>query len=315
MASIPVKPLGFKSGEGYDAVQGPDGRRYYMTNGMLLDPQTGAQVGNAAPANTMVGGAPGGAMGMTPGTPGAGYWRDPGTAVNAIQPYIDAVRAGIQGPGGLEPRIQGGPYLRREPAMGYPQMPGYPGERSVPSPYGPGDPNRYWMDEAGNVAGTQMGWRGQPGAGGMGYPQAPGYPGGDPFAGGVYRKQPYYYGGGDSRMPRDPGGMSDMMGRFEGNLKQQGGPAMRYGQQPAQPQQKPAVQPYQRPTVPLAHQVNPMVWDSLGPVGRELAYGAIGATGQDPTQYEYDLNQARPRGASLGGGNVRYASSRGFGGF
>jgi hypothetical protein len=66
----------------------------------------------------------------------------------------------------------------------------------------------------------------------------------------------------------------------------------------------------QNPRVPPAYQVNPMVWDSLGPVGKELARGAIGATGQDPGEYEYQLNQSRPRGSMPRSTSMQYGPAR-----
>lgn len=212
------------------------------------------------------------------------------------------------------------------PSQGYPQMPGYPGGQGADNGYWPNaargnpQPGMMYADVLTPKGPQRQQYPGQAGypnfandpgfatEPGRGYPQAPGYPGGGQAGGGYWSDA--------SRGNPQPGMMYAQVLTPMGGQgpKQQGGPYMAYGQ-PA-PQPKPAAQPYQRPSVPLAHQVNPLVWDSLGPVGKELAYGAIGATGQDPDQYEYDLNQSRPRGSSLGGAGVRYASGRGgFGGF
>lgn len=135
----------------------------------------------------------------------------------------------------------------------------------------------------------------QPNAGGWsGYPQQPGYPGGGMVQGGPYR-----YGGGAAS--QWPGGVGEVQvggnamqyydsqpGRMTTQVQNKT-PGMSYGGQAQQPS-------VQNPQVPLAHQVNPMVWDSLGPVGQELARGAIAQTGQDVGQYEYDMNRARPQG-------------------
>jgi hypothetical protein len=137
-------------------------------------------------------------------------------------------------------------------------------------PYRTGDPN-------GDIANRMAPWGGAPrGA----YPQMPGYPGGGRMLGNGQNPSNSYY-----QDPNNP----DMMRYASGS-----------SQQPSA----------QNPRVPPAYQVNPMVWDSLGPVGKELARGAIGATGQDAGEYEYQLNQARPRGSAPRSTSMQYAPSR-----
>jgi hypothetical protein len=50
--------------------------------------------------------------------------------------------------------------------------------------------------------------------------------------------------------------------------------------------------------VPLPYQVRPDVWDAMGPVGQQLALGAVAKAGWDPTEYQYQLNQSRPQGTA-----------------
>lgn len=59
--------------------------------------------------------------------------------------------------------------------------------------------------------------------------------------------------------------------------------------------------------IPMGHQVNPGVWDSLGPVGQGLALSAVEKKGLDPTEYQRQINAARPVGRARPSSGVDYS--------
>jgi hypothetical protein len=252
-----ITSLGWKSGEGYDAVQDSvTGRRYYVTpQGMYLDPQTGAAV--AAPAGAGPGpsqaGPPGGAVSMAPQAP-----TDRGPMV------------------GIEPWQRGG--------GGYPRMPGYPGG------YGPQNVapeyREYFEGRGyGGVPGQQPGY-----ARTADMQWAGGSPQGDYMQGRGWSGA--YAGGMPAGLGQGPTqGWGDEM-RYQGPQPSGGG------------------QPSTLPQVPLPHQVNPAVWDSLSRTGRGLALGAAGAGGWDTQDYEDTINQTRPRGYARQASQYGYRAPR-----
>src|SRR5690606_5434919 len=69
-------------------------------------------------------------------------------------------------------------------------------------------------------------------------------------------------------------------------------------------------------TVPRPDQINPMVWDSLGPVAQQLILSAAsaGKTPQgayDPQDFLRILNAARPKGTASGTTQMRFATPMG----
>jgi hypothetical protein len=259
-----ITSLGWKSGEGYDAVQDSvTGRRYYVTpQGMYLDPQTGAAV--AAPAGA---------------GPGPGQAGPPGGAVSSAP----------QTPTDRGPMAHGGPAMVYQPG-GYPQMPGYPG---------------------GGMRGIDPGYRMAPDF--WSGPQPTPMPGGN---------EPYGSGG------RSDGDRAWLGGSPWGDYMQgrgwsgayAGGMPAGLGQGPTQgwgnemryqgPQPSGGGQPSTLPQVPLPHQVNPAVWDSLSRTGRGLALGAAGAGGWDTQDYEDTINQTRPRGYARQASQYGYRAPR-----
>lgn len=216
----------------------------------------------------------------------------------------------------------------------YPAMPGYPAGGFQAMPYWNSDPGYASIEP----------WQMAPMGGG--YPGMPGYPGGgmtNPYAD-IDAQYRYMYGQGAPISQLGPlldqvqrmGGAADPQwlraaiqqttGQraaadspyWHGAAAQQGsafapggGMASAPGRDTYSFDPRGTGQPsVQNPQVPLAHQVNPAVWDSLGPVGKQLAYGAIGQTGQDPEQYEYDLNQSRPKGQAPRSTYTSYARPR-----
>lgn len=50
--------------------------------------------------------------------------------------------------------------------------------------------------------------------------------------------------------------------------------------------------------VPLPHQINPNVWDSLGTTGQQMMLGIAAKQGWDPAEFEKQLNASRPTGST-----------------
>lgn len=100
--------------------------------------------------------------------------------------------------------------------------------------------------------------------------------------------------------------------RYAGHV-QQTQPYSGWGGWGGMPQQQPSWS--QRPMVPRPYHVNPMVWDSLGNVGQQLALGAAEQQGYDANDWLRQLNESRPQGQAPRRVRTQYAPSRGFGGF
>ncbi len=206
--------------------------------------------------------------------------RAPGQSQTPIDPYVQFRNQ----PGGG--RVQGGPYMQYQgPPMGYPQMPGYPGGMT-PVGRAPDGMNLIYPDGSQTQIGVGQSPFGTFGRNGMGTMVDD-----TRVQGGPYMR------GGVGSVPNGAG--SSWGGAV------QGGPYMQYGT--PSPQLRPPGTP---PKVPLAHQMAPWVWDSLSPMGKELAYGAIEQTGQDPGEYENALNKARPQGQAPRMTSTRYAPSQ-----
>jgi hypothetical protein len=60
--------------------------------------------------------------------------------------------------------------------------------------------------------------------------------------------------------------------------------------------------------LPLPHQINPAVWDSLGQVGQSMVLSMAEAAGYDPDEFVRQLNASRPVGTAAR--QVRYTFSR-----
>ena len=159
----------------------------------------------------------------------------------------------------------------------------------APSPQQPvvqqGDPNR-------SIDRGAQGWPAAWMPGGSGTPMRT-YPGGYAGHGPRQPEGPVY-----RTMPYDPwGGWGGMPGG-----QQRQGPF--YGTQPV------AQQPRQR--VPRPYHVNPMVWDSMGNVGQQLALGAAEQEGYDPDDWMRQLNESRPQGQAPRRVQTSYAQPRRF---
>ncbi len=63
--------------------------------------------------------------------------------------------------------------------------------------------------------------------------------------------------------------------------------------------------------IPLPYQINPAVWDSLGPVGQQLALSAAEAAGWDKNEYLRQINAARPQGTAPGASSTAFKTAVG----
>lgn len=78
----------------------------------------------------------------------------------------------------------------------------------------------------------------------------------------------------------------------------------------------PQLQPEPRRTAPPPWQINPMVWDSLGNVGQQLALGSAEESGYDADDWMRQLNASRPQGRAPRRVRTQYAQPRSaFGGY
>jgi hypothetical protein len=63
--------------------------------------------------------------------------------------------------------------------------------------------------------------------------------------------------------------------------------------------------------IPLPYQINPAVWDSMGPTGQSLALAAAEAAGWDKNEYLRQINAARPQGTAPGASSTAFRTPMG----
>jgi hypothetical protein len=187
--------------------------------------------------------------------------------------------------------VHGGPAMVYQPG-GYPQMPGYPGGGFTDMMDRRGldqDDGRMWAQD-----------------------MVPDGVGGMISRRNFYAREPTQWLGGSPR--------GDYMAGRGWSGAYAGGMPAGLGQGPAQgwgdemryqgPQPSGGAQPSTLPQVPLPHQVNPAVWDSLSSTGRGLALGAAAAGGWDKQDYQDIINRTRPQGYARQASQYGYRAPR-----